>query len=79
MGDTETTAVSTLQTAKLNPVVICQSTADPTQDGLVQSQSPSGGVSVNSGTTVDITVANLAGCSGATTTTTIPPTTTTTH
>jgi eukaryotic-like serine/threonine-protein kinase len=75
MGNTETTAVSTLQTAKLNPVVICQSTVDPAQDGLVQSQSPSGGVQVNSGTTVDITVASLAGCS-ATTTTTIPPTTT---
>jgi beta-lactam-binding protein with PASTA domain len=69
--------VSTLQTAKLNPVVICQSTADQTQDGLVQAQSPSGGVSVNSGTTVDITVANLAGCSATTTTTSA--TTTTTH
>jgi serine/threonine-protein kinase len=77
IGDTATTAESTLQTAKLNPVVICQSTLDQSQDGLVQAQSPSGGVQVNSGTTVDITVASLAGCSAATTTTTISATTTT--
>ncbi len=68
VNDTQATAVTTLQGDNLNPVVICQSTQDPTQDGIVQSQSPNGGVQVNAGTTVDITVTNLNGCSGSTTT-----------
>jgi serine/threonine protein kinase len=69
VGDTQSAAVAALQGASLNPVVICQSTQDPTQDGIVQNQNPSGGVQVNSGTTVTITVTNLNGCSGTTTTT----------
>jgi beta-lactam-binding protein with PASTA domain len=68
VNDTQATAVSTLQGDNLNPVVICQSTQDPTQDGIVQDQNPNGGVSVNAGTTVNITVTNLNGCSGTTTT-----------
>ena len=69
VGDTQSAAASTLQTSGLNPIVICQSTNDPSQDGIVQDQNPNGGVSVNPGTTVNITVTNLAGCSGSTTTT----------
>jgi beta-lactam-binding protein with PASTA domain len=68
VGDTQAAAVTALQGANLNPVVICQLTLDPTQDGIVQSQNPTGGVQVNSGTTVTITVTNLNGCSGTTTT-----------
>ncbi len=75
--NTQSTAVTTLQGAGLNPVVICQSTQDPTQDGIVQSQSPNGGVQVNAGTTVNITVTNLNGCSGSTTST--APSSTTAH
>jgi serine/threonine-protein kinase len=78
IGDTESTAITTLQAANLNPVVICQSTLNQAQDGLVQSQNPSGGQVANSGTTVAITVASFSGCS-ATTTTTTAATTTTTH
>ncbi len=69
VGDTQSAAASTLQGSGLNTIVICQSTNDPSQDGIVQNQSPNGGVSVNPGTTVNITVTNLAGCSGTTTTT----------
>jgi len=69
MGDTQAAAVTALQGAGLNPVEICQATNDPTQDGLVQNQSPNGGVSVSPGTTVTITVTNLSGCAGTTTTT----------
>ncbi|HEY5024640.1 MAG TPA: Stk1 family PASTA domain-containing Ser/Thr kinase [Acidimicrobiales bacterium] len=68
IGDTQAAAISSLQGAGLNPVVICQSTNDPTQDGIVQNQNPNGGVSVSPGTTVTITVTNLSGCAGTTTT-----------
>ena len=68
IGDTQAQAVSTLQTSKLNPVVICQLTLSPSQDGLVQAQSPNGGQTATPGSTVDITVASLSGCSGTTTT-----------
>jgi beta-lactam-binding protein with PASTA domain/tRNA A-37 threonylcarbamoyl transferase component Bud32 len=79
IGDTQAQAVSTLQGAQLNPVVICQSTLAQSQDGLVQTQSPSGGVSVSPGTTVNITVASFPTCSPSTTTTTTAGTTTTTR
>ena len=69
VGDTQAQAITALQGANLNPVVICQLTIDPTQNGLVQSQSPNGGQSANAGTTVDITVGSLSGCSGSSTTT----------
>jgi len=70
VGDTQAAAVSALQGPGLNPVEICQSTNNPSQDQIVQSQSPNGGVAVSPGTTVNITVTNLSGCSGTTTTTT---------
>jgi serine/threonine protein kinase len=69
MGDTQAAAVTALQGAGLSPVVICQSTNQSSQDGIVQSQNPNGGVSVSPGTTVTINVANLSGCAGTTTTT----------
>ena len=70
IGDTQAQAVSMLQSAGLNPVVICQLTLDQAEDGLVQAQSPNGGQSESPGTTVDITVASFSGCSGSTTSST---------
>jgi eukaryotic-like serine/threonine-protein kinase len=78
MGVTQAQAVSTLQGAGLTPLVICQGTQDQAQDGLVQAQSPNGGVSVKPGAQVSITVASLSGCGGSTTTTTSSATTGTT-
>ncbi len=73
IGDTQAQAVTTLQSANLNPVVLCQLTLNQNQDGLVQAQSPNGGQSESPGTAVDITVASFSGCSG-----TSPSTSTTT-
>jgi beta-lactam-binding protein with PASTA domain len=73
VGDTQSAAVSALQGAGLSAVVICQPTIDPSQDGMVQSQTPNGGVSVSPAATVTITVTNLSGCSGTTTSTTGAP------
>jgi eukaryotic-like serine/threonine-protein kinase len=70
ISDTQSTAVSTLQGAGLNPVVICQSTLDSTQDGVVQSQNPAGGVQVNAGSSVNITVARFPTCSASPTSST---------
>jgi beta-lactam-binding protein with PASTA domain/tRNA A-37 threonylcarbamoyl transferase component Bud32 len=61
--ETQSQAVTTLQGASLTPVVNCQVNADPTQAGLVQSQSPQGGVTVPSGSTVNIFV-NQTSCTG---------------
>jgi len=78
IGDTQAQAVSTLQSANLTSVVICQPTGNQAQDGLVQAQSPNGGQSEAPGTAVDITVASFSGCSGGPTSTTPPASTTTT-
>jgi len=80
IGDSQAQAVSTLQSANLNPVVFCQSTTDPTQSGLVQTQNPNGGISTSPGSAVDITVGGYPSCAATTTTTTtgVSPTTSTT-
>jgi serine/threonine-protein kinase len=70
VGDTQAQAVSTLQSANLNPVVFCQGTLQKSQDGLVQSQNPGGGKPAHPGDTVNITVAAFPNCSTTTTTTT---------
>ena len=72
VGDTQTQAESALSTDNLVPVVTCQTTTDPSQDQVVQSQSPSGGVTENSGTQVTIVVASLSGCTSSSTTPTSP-------
>src|SRR5579872_3238702 len=69
IGDTQAQAVSTLQSANLNPVVICQATSQQSQDGIVQAQNPTGGKTASPGETVDITVASYPNCSSSTTTT----------
>ncbi len=68
IGDTETQAASALTSSGLTPEEVCQLTLEPSQDGLVQAQSPNGGQSVSPGSTVTITVGSLSGCSGTTTT-----------
>jgi serine/threonine-protein kinase len=67
IGDMQAQAVSTLQGDNLLPVVNCLATSDPSQDGIVQSQSPQGGVTKPTGTSVTITVDSLQGCSTTTT------------
>jgi len=75
VGDSQATAVSTLQGQGLAPVVVCQATTDATEDGIVQSQTPLGGQTVSVGSTVTITVDSVSGCSDTTTTSsTLPPT-----
>ncbi|MGA2522194.1 MAG: protein kinase [Acidimicrobiales bacterium] len=75
VGDTEQAAVTALQ-PNLSAVVICQSTSDPTQDGLVQAQTPSGGMPAAPGSSVDITVASYPSCAATSTTTASSSTTT---
>ncbi len=71
VGDSQATAEQTLEGQNLVPVVSCQTTNNASQDGIVQSQSPSAGTTVNTTTQVVITVDSLTGtCSGSTTTTT---------
>jgi serine/threonine-protein kinase len=59
VGEDEATATSTLQGAGFKVRVVEQTVADATQDGLVIRQSPSGGTTARSGTTVVITVGHL--------------------
>jgi beta-lactam-binding protein with PASTA domain len=75
VGDSQAAAVSTLQGQNLAPVVVCQATTDPTQDGIVQSQTPLGGQTVSVGSTVTITVDSVSGCSDTTTTSSTTTTT----
>ena len=72
IGETQAQAVSTLQSANLNPVVICQGTLQQSQDGIVQSQNPAGGKSASPGDSVNITVASFPNCSATSTTTSTP-------
>jgi serine/threonine-protein kinase len=75
-GNDVTTARQRLQQAGLSVSVINQDVTDPTQDGLVLAQAPSGG-RLKQGSTVTITVGKLVTVTQPTTTTTTTPTTTT--
>jgi beta-lactam-binding protein with PASTA domain/tRNA A-37 threonylcarbamoyl transferase component Bud32 len=68
IGDDQGTATSALQAQNLTVTAVQTSTCDPSQNGNVTDQSPSGGTQVTLPTTVTITVCNSAS----------PPTTTTT-
>jgi eukaryotic-like serine/threonine-protein kinase len=59
VGEDEATATSTLQGAGFRVRVVEQTVADSSQDGLVIRQSPGGGTTARSGTTVVITVGHL--------------------
>ena len=55
IGDTYQQAQSTLSGQNLTPVLVCQTTNDPSQDGIVQSQNPAGGTTVGPQDNVTIT------------------------
>ncbi len=74
-GDTEAEATSALAAVNLTPSFTIQTVTDPTQDGLVLSQSPGAGTSVPAGTPVTAVVGSY---NGTTTTTTTPPSSSTT-
>lgn len=59
VGEDEATATSTLEGAGLRVRVVEQTVADASQDGLVIRQSPGGGTTAKSGSTVTITVGHL--------------------
>jgi eukaryotic-like serine/threonine-protein kinase len=59
VGQDEATATSTLEGAGFTVRVVEQTVTDPAQDGLVIRQSPKGGTSARSGSTVIITVGHL--------------------
>ncbi len=60
IGQDQGTAERTLEDAGFVVTTVEEPTADPTQDGLVVDQNPSGGVRASPGSTVRITVATLA-------------------
>jgi len=68
VGEPQAQAVSTLQSAMLNPVVFCQGTLQQSQNGNVLSQNPTGGKTVSTGSNVNITVASYPNCSTTSTT-----------
>jgi serine/threonine-protein kinase len=72
VGDTQGTAVATLKGQGLTAIVSCQATSDPSQDQIVQSQSPGAGQTVSLPASVTITVDSLSGCGTTTTTTSTP-------
>jgi serine/threonine-protein kinase len=67
-------AESMLRGAGFTVAVVYQPVNDPSQDGIVLSQDPTGGSDAQAGEVVTITVGQLQ--SGGTTTTTTTPTTT---
>ena len=76
VGQTPTAAKATLTGKGFTKVASATtSSCDPTQNGNVVSQSPTGGTSAQTSSTVTITVCNNT---APTTTTTVAPTTTTT-
>jgi eukaryotic-like serine/threonine-protein kinase len=69
-------AIATLRNSGFKVVVDVQDTQDPSQDGVVLTQTPGPGEAAKPGSTVTITVGHYA-APPPTTTTTTPPTTTT--
>jgi beta-lactam-binding protein with PASTA domain/tRNA A-37 threonylcarbamoyl transferase component Bud32 len=64
VGQDQVTAEQTLEDAGFVVTTVEEPTTDPTQDGLVVDQDPSGGVRASPGSTVRIIVATLAPPSG---------------
>lgn len=58
-GDQETTATTKLENRGLAVEVVRQDTTDPSQDGVVLDETPSGGSQVKPGATITITVGSL--------------------
>jgi beta-lactam-binding protein with PASTA domain/predicted Ser/Thr protein kinase len=59
VGLTEANAINTLRSAGFNPVVVEQSTNDPTEDGRVVDQDPGGNTTATTGSDVTIYVGNF--------------------
>jgi beta-lactam-binding protein with PASTA domain/tRNA A-37 threonylcarbamoyl transferase component Bud32 len=74
-GDSQAAAEAAISAAGLTPSATSTPVSSPSQDGVVQSQNPSAGASVDAGATVQIAVGSYT---APTTTTTSPTTTTTT-
>ena len=74
-GKTASQATSALSGAGLNVVETTKSVSDPAKDGIVLSENPGAGTTVNKGSTVTIVVGKLT--STTTTTTSTTPTTST--
>jgi beta-lactam-binding protein with PASTA domain/tRNA A-37 threonylcarbamoyl transferase component Bud32 len=79
VGQNETQAAAALGRAGFSPKMVTEATTEPTQVGVVLTQSPSAGTRAHKGATVTITVGVLGPQTGPTTTTptTTTPTTTT--
>jgi eukaryotic-like serine/threonine-protein kinase len=58
-GEEQSTAVSTLKASGFKVAIVKQDVEDPTQDGVVLSQEPSGNTQAKPGSTVTITVGHL--------------------
>src|SRR5262249_60067964 len=75
-GQDESTARSTLTGAGFKVAVQQQATTDPTQDGIVLSQSPASGTQAQAHATVTLTVGKYVAPTTTTTTTPLNPSTT---
>ena len=64
-GDTLAVATADLQTAGLTAASTTQPVTDPTENGLVVSQSPVAGSVVKKGATVTVTIGSYTGSTGA--------------
>jgi beta-lactam-binding protein with PASTA domain/predicted Ser/Thr protein kinase len=71
-GETSEQATQTLQNAGFKVTQTSTATTDPTQDDVVQSQSPDANSTATKGSTVTITVGLYSGPPTTTTTTTVP-------
>jgi serine/threonine-protein kinase len=67
VGETQANAEQTLTGQGLTPVTACQVNPDPTQNGIVAAQTPSGGTPANPGAMVTITVDSDTTCPTTTT------------
>jgi eukaryotic-like serine/threonine-protein kinase len=76
-GDKASAATNTLTSAGLKVTQRSQTVTDKGKDGIVLSQSPNAGSSVNKGSTVTIVVGKFQQPTTTTTSTTTSPTTTT--
>ena len=70
VADSSQLAAQTLENAGFQVSQQYQSVSDPSQDNIVQAQSPSGGTQATKGSTVTITIGQYSPAPGTTTTST---------
>jgi beta-lactam-binding protein with PASTA domain len=73
VGDTQSQAASALSSASLQANFVTVPVSRRNQDGIVQSQDPAGGSTVNQGSTVTVVVGQYGGSTTTSTPTTAPP------